>query len=71
MPLRWPCERQPLTSGRNRAQCGDMADPEPTEDLPNPTKEELARTAFANVGDFSDDNGGVELSSTAPIGGEG
>ena len=59
-----------MTTGPNGAQCGDMADPEPTEELPTPTKEELAGTAFANVGDFSDDNGGVELISTAPIGGE-
>ena len=48
-----------------------MADDELTEDLPNPTTEELASTAFANVGDFSEDNGGAKLVSTAPIGGEG
>ena len=47
-----------------------MADPEPTEELPTPTKEELAGTAFANVGDFSQDNADVTLTSTAPIGGE-
>ena len=48
-----------------------MPNDEPTKDLSNPTKEELASTAFANVGDFSDANSDdVVLTSTAPIGGE-
>ena len=46
-----------------------MPEAEPTEDLPVPTKEELAGTVFENVGDFAQDNVGVILTSTAPIGG--
>jgi hypothetical protein len=35
----------------------------------SPTAEELAGTIFADVGDFSQSNGGAVLTSEAPVGG--
>jgi hypothetical protein len=46
-----------------------MPDDETTTTESGPTAEELAGTIFANVGDFSQDNGGAVLTSEAPVGG--
>ena len=45
-----------------------MPDPETTAPE-SPTAEDLAGTIFANVGDYSQDNGGGVLTSEAPVGG--
>jgi hypothetical protein len=44
-------------------------DDETTAAEPGPTALELAGTIFANIGDYSQDNGGGELITDAAIGG--
>jgi hypothetical protein len=46
-----------------------MPDDETTTIAPGPTAEELAGTIFANVADYSQDNGGGVLTSEAAVGG--
>jgi hypothetical protein len=46
-----------------------MPDPETPAAGSSPTAEELAGTIFANVADYSQDNGGGLLTSEAAIGG--
>jgi hypothetical protein len=54
---------------RSAAHFADMPDDETTAADSGPTAEELAGTIFANVGDFSQSNGGAVLTSEAAIGG--
>jgi hypothetical protein len=46
-----------------------MPDPEKPAAASSPTAEDLAGTIFANVGDYSQDNGGGLLTSEAAVGG--
>ena len=55
--------------GRTPAHSSDMLDDDPPVPEPSPTAEELAGTIFADVADYSQDNGGAVLSADAAIGG--
>ena len=58
-----------IDKGRSAAHSPQMPEDEATTPESRPTAEELAGTIFANVGDYSQDNGGGLLTSEAAIGG--